>query len=163
MKKSGVVGTDPLGVRVVPVSVFVSQVFAHLCVTSGRLSLEQFRQAVIAEPRLLVSLFFSTMHNFFSDIQESLIPGVDQEEVEISIPTSPTPAPQEQTTYKSGSIRGKKGVESFVQKEETSSDLALAVTDSDAQTPLLSGGDDKEDNEKQNNTASRGNDCCILL
>lgn len=54
--QSGVVGTDPLGVRVIPVSVFVSQVFAHLCITTGRLSLDQFRQAVIAEPRLIVSI-----------------------------------------------------------------------------------------------------------
>jgi hypothetical protein len=50
-----VVGTDPLGVRVVSVGTFVSQVFAHLRITNGRLSLEQFRQAIIAEPRLLLS------------------------------------------------------------------------------------------------------------
>ena len=58
--QSGVVGTDPLGGRVISVSVFVAQVFAHLCITTGRLSLEQFRQAVIAEPRLIVSLSLCT-------------------------------------------------------------------------------------------------------
>lgn len=48
------VGTDPLGVQVVTVSSFVNDVFSNLRITTGRLSLDQFRQAVVAEPRLIV-------------------------------------------------------------------------------------------------------------
>jgi len=72
----GVVGTDPLGVKVVPVNVFVSQVFAHLCITTGRLSLDQFRQAVIAEPRLI----------------QCLMIGSEQEEASLAVPPPPSPS-----------------------------------------------------------------------
>jgi Ca2+-binding EF-hand superfamily protein len=139
---SGVVGTDPLGVRVVPVSTFVSQVFAHLCITTGKLSLDQFRQAVIAEPRLI----------------ECLMVGLDQEDIPINLtpveepasPPEPTAAATTTTTtatttaMSAGSssattpISHPLPVWQNTAGEDMDDDLPLAVTDSDNQTPLLS-------------------------
>jgi len=160
---SGVVGTDPLGSRVVSVDVFVSQVFAQLCNTTGRLSLEQFRQAVITEPRLIQCL---------------MIGGPDQEDVEIKIPTTPPPHQEEQKIVRGGTLRrDTKGSEIYGKTPLTTTttttttttgptttpsdhSLALGVTDADTTTPLLGGTSGGSGNVTTRITAT---DCCVCV
>jgi len=161
---SGVVGTDPLGVRVVSVSTFVEQVFAHLCITTGRLSLDQFRQAVIAEPRLI----------------ECLMVGLDQEDIAINItPVEVTPEPSwkshpyanlSNSNNNNNNNNSNTNTSAYAPTttsttitttittpgDPTDQELALAVTDADNQTPLL-GGD-----EHASVLIDKGQ-CCILL
>eukprot|EP00026_Physarum_polycephalum_P001815 Phypoly_transcript_01818.p1 GENE.Phypoly_transcript_01818~~Phypoly_transcript_01818.p1 ORF type:complete len:898 (+),score=138.55 Phypoly_transcript_01818:81-2774(+) len=163
---SGVVGTDPLGVRVVSVSTFVEQVFAHLCITTGRLSLEQFRQAVIAEPRLT----------------ECLMIGLDQEEIELNMTPLIVPPEEEvlppsrkpSVSSQKSSVNPIMATQPFTHTsthlptqtyvhDTDDSELPLGVTNAGNQTPLLG---DERGNPRKSTTLPRVLDesiCCILL
>lgn len=161
----GVVGTDPLGGRVVSVAQFVAQVFAHLHVEDGRLSLDQFRQAVIAEPRLIECLMLGEEEDVAIRISEDTIssqPTTPGNTTTATATTNTNSTNNTNTAIKANyeHLTDPQHASQHAQNSYTHSQqgMALAVTHADNTTPLLSDHDDADAPPP-----APSNSCCVLL
>jgi len=173
----GVVGLDPLGGRVVSVSEFVGQIFAQLNITSGRLSLEQFHQAVVAEPRLIECLMIG------EDKEEAPmhIPAIEEMELRSST-QSPTASAKNIHTITDDSNYHNHSTSSLHTHNHHSNStqstsvgaataaLPFAVTEASNNTPLLSDTDDMVNSNDKHSYSEHSSPskkkqcpCCVLL